>query len=183
MNLFDLVLNDDNKNTVADIARQFNLNEDQTRSAIGSLLPSLQRGLQNNTQDDNGLEGLLAAVEKGRHQRYINDKDIFGKQESVDDGNSILGHVFGNKDVSRRVARHAAKETGLSDGLMKKLLPIVASIAMGAISKQLFGKGVVGGSSRTASTQSRGIIASMLDSDNDGSVIDDLLGLAVKFMR
>jgi hypothetical protein len=180
MNLQDLILGSENNSKISEIAKQFNLNEDQTRGAIGQLLPSLQRGIQRNTSGEKGLDELLAAIEKGNHQRYLDEPNILSKQQSADDGNSILGHIFGNKEVSRNVATHASKNTGLSSGLMKKLLPIIASIAMGTISKKVLG----GGRSRqSAPSQSRGIVASLLDSDNDGSVIDDILGMAFKALR
>ena len=56
---------------------------------------------------------------------------------------------------------------------------MVATIAMGSLSKK-----VLGGTTRQVPerTQSRGMIASILDSDNDGSVIDDVLGMAWKMM-
>ncbi|MCB1755708.1 MAG: DUF937 domain-containing protein [Gammaproteobacteria bacterium] len=183
MNLIDLLMGEQNKDTISQIARQFDLSEEQTRGAIGQLLPSLQRGVQHNTSDEKGLDELLAAIEKGNHGRYLDEPSILGQQQTTDDGNSILGHIFGSKDVSRRVASNAAEQTGLSSGLMKKLLPIVASIAMGAMSKQIFGGGNSSATRRAAPTQSRGIVASMLDSDNDGSVIDDILGMAFKAMR
>ncbi len=185
MNLYDLVLGEQNKGTVSQVARQFDLSEDQARSAIGQLIPALQRGMQHNSKGEKGLDELLAAIEKGKHQRYVNEPNILNQRQTTDDGNSILGHIFGSKKVSRRVADHAAKGSGLSSGLIKKLLPIVASIAMGAMSKQIFGKGILGGTNtgRARPKQSRGIVASILDSDNDGSVMDDLLGMAVKMMR
>lgn len=180
MNLFDLVMGDENNAAVRQVANQFGLDEQQARGAIGQLLPSLQRGMQRNTSGEKGLDELLAAIEKGSHQRYVDEPDILGRPETSQDGNSILGHIFGNKDVSRNVANNAAKETGLSSGLLKKMLPVVASIAMGTMSKKVFG-GSRGRSSQ--SQESRGLVASLLDSDNDGSMIDDILGMAFKMMR
>ena len=121
-----------------------------------------------------------------------------GLQQSnaLNDGNSILGHIFGNKDVSRNIANYGANQAGLSSTLMKKALPIVASLVMGALSKNLLGKGkqsgggIFGGGNNTsnsdlfstgiASNQNRGMLESFLDADKDGSMWDDLLGMAVK---
>lgn len=186
MNLFDLVMDNKNSTMVSQVAKQFGLNDDQARGAIGELLPSLQRGMQHNTSGEKGLEELLAAVEKGSHQRYVDQPDVIGLPETTEDGNNILGHIFGNKEVSRNVASNAAKQTGLSSGLLKKMLPVIASIAMGTLSKQIFSKGGIGGGSSgraMANKQSRGIVASILDSDNDGSMIDDILGMAFKMIR
>lgn len=181
MNLIDLVLGDKNNGTISQMAEQFGLSEDQTRNAVGQLLPSLQRGMQHNTGAEKGLDELLAAIEKGKHNRYVDEPGILANTQTTDDGNSILGHIFGNKDVSRNVANNAAKSSGISASILKKMLPVVASIVMGTISKQVFGGSSSG--RRAAPKQSRGIIASMLDSDNDGSVIDDILGMAFKMMR
>lgn len=181
MNLMDLVLGDQNKGTISQMAEQFGLSEDQTRNAVGQLLPSLQRGIQHNTGAEKGLDELLSAIEKGKHDRYIDEPGMLGNTQTTDDGNSILGHIFGNKEVSRNVANNAAKSSGISSSILKKMLPVVASIVMGTMSKQIFGGSSSG--RKSASNQSRGIVASMLDSDNDGSVIDDILGMAFKMLR
>lgn len=178
MNLTDLVLRDQADDSVRQLAKQFDLSEDQARSAMQELLPALQRGMQRNGQIK-GLDELLAAIENGNHSRYVEQPTVLGNKATTDDGNSILGHIFGNKEVSRNVATHASAKTGLSSSLLKKLLPVVATIAMGSLSKK-----VLGGTTRQVPerTQSRGMIASILDSDNDGSVIDDVLGMAWKMM-
>lgn len=56
--------------------------------------------------------------------------------QTIADGNNILGHLFGSKDVSRAVAGQAATKTGLGADVLKKLLPLVATMAMGSLSKQ-----------------------------------------------
>ena len=55
------------------------------------------------------------------------------------DGNKILGHILGSKDVSRNVAAAAANDTGIDADLIKKALPLVAALAMGAMSKKTSG--------------------------------------------
>ena len=42
----------------------------------------------------------------------------------------------GSKETSRAVAARAAQKTGLGEGLLKQLLPVVAAMAMGSLSKQ-----------------------------------------------
>ena len=113
MNLFDLVMGDENNAAVRQVANQFGLDEQQARGAIGQLLPSLQRGMQRNTSGEKGLDELLAAIEKGSHQRYVDrTRYSWPAGNQLEDGNNILGHIFGNKEVSRNVANNAAKETG-----------------------------------------------------------------------
>lgn len=58
------------------------------------------------------------------------------------------------------------------------MLPIVATMVMGSLSKKVIGgnRGAVNRSS------SGGLLTSLLDGDNDGSVWDDVLGMAAKTM-
>ena len=138
---------------------------------------------------------------------------MLGQPESINDGNAILGHLFGSKDVSRAVAGHAAQKTGIGADVLKKLLPLVATMAMGSLSKQtrqpsmqsaltglamqhLMGGqqksglgsilGAVTGSNARQQRQAEqtrqqgmGIIGKLLDADGDGSMMDDVLRMAM----
>ena len=75
----------------------------------------------------------FAALAKGNHARYLDGDDA----GIVDDGNAILGHIFGSKDVSRGVAAHAAAETGIGDGILKQMLPMITAMVMGGLSKKV----------------------------------------------
>jgi len=113
-NILDMLLSGDNGRTVTDLSKQFNLPEDQTRSAMEELIPALTRGMQNNTSSSPGMDDLLDALRTGEHTRYMDDPSTLSKAETTKDGNDILGHVFGNKDVSREVAKRASKSSGLA---------------------------------------------------------------------
>jgi hypothetical protein len=54
----------------------------------------------------------------------------------VNQGNALLGQLFGSKDTSRAVADHASAQSGVSPSLLKKMLPIVAMLAAGYFMKQ-----------------------------------------------
>ncbi len=183
MNLIDLVLDKKNKGTLSQIAKQFNISDDTAKGAMGELIPALQRGMKKNTSNIRGLDELLAAIEGGKHGSYLNKPKILNKKETQKDGDAILGHIFGNKKVSRRVAKRAAKKSGLGEGLMKKLLPIVATVVMGSLGKKLLTGKDSGSGSRRLRKKSPSLITSILDSDKDGAVLDDLLGYAVKALK
>lgn len=183
MNLLDMLMSTQkNSGTLGQLAKNFGLGESQTQSVVDQLLPMLARGLQKNTAKKDGLEDLFKALSSGNHQQYTDNTDLLGNSSTTSTGNSILGHIFGSKDVSRNVAAHAAAETGVSSSIIKKMLPVIASMAMGALSKNAGNKGLLGSllSSGNNSSMASSMIGSLLDSDNDGSVMDDLLGMAIK---
>ena len=55
---------------------------------------------------------IALAVVKGGHQRYLGNIEAAASQAGVTEGNGILGHIFGSKDVSRNVAAHASSASG-----------------------------------------------------------------------
>ena len=123
------------------------------------------------------MDELLDALRSGKHAKYMEQPSALSRPETTNDGNGILGHLFGNKQVSRDVASQVSKQSGISSAVLKKMLPVVASLLMGAISKK-----VIGGNSPTQVNRanSGGLISMLLDSDKDGSIWDDVIGIAAK---
>lgn len=196
MNILESLIGSQSSGVVSELARQLGVNEDQARAAAGSLIPALTRGIKNNASSDAGLSSLVEALQGGSHHNYFDNPSSLGQASAIQDGNSILGHIFGSKDVSRNIANHGANQAGLSSTLMKKALPILAPLVMSALSKKLLGRGSSsggggifgGGNTRNAdifgsgiaANKNRGMLESFLDADKDGSMWDDLLGMAVK---
>jgi hypothetical protein len=165
------------------LASGFGLSEGNTQKVLSEMVPALSRGMQNNLSRQNGLEDLLGALGKGNHQRYIDQPESLADEKATLDGNAILGHLLGGKDVSRRVAGHAAGKTGIDAGLLKKMLPVIATMVMGAVSKQAGSQNLLGGmAAGSGDSGAPGLLTQFLDADKDGSVIDDIMGIAGKFM-
>jgi hypothetical protein len=181
MNLLDTILGANDGDAVRQLSSQFGLEQDQTKSALSQLLPALSSGLKRNVSSGDGLQSLLSALSRDNHARYLEQPSTLTEPETVRDGNGILGHLLGSKEVSRRVARQASQETGLKQDLLKQMLPLVATLAMGALSRQT-ARPEFESRTRSASSDSLlGMLSPFLDADKDGSVADDLLGLAKKF--
>ena len=96
----------------------------------------------------------------------------------LQEGNGILAHVFGNKDVSRQVAQNA------SDPDRHRSIDAEADVAARrgagngrALASVEFvpGTGAPGGDLMS-------MLTPVLDQNRDGSMVDDLLGLASRFM-
>ena len=199
MNLLNTILN--NSDAVGQIAKQLNLDAGDAQSAMQHMLPALTKGITNNLQQEGGLESLMGALTSGSHQKYVDTPDLIGQASSIDDGNAILGHILGSKDVSRNVAGHASQATGLDFGALKKMLPMLATLVMGSLSKQSSnagilqqgggdaGGGLLGGLLGNVLNMGGGkqgggamdMLGSFLDADKDGSALDDILGMAKRF--
>lgn len=181
MDLLNMLMSAGGGNALQQLSRNFGLSPEQTSAAVSNLLPALGAGLARNARQPGGLEALLGALSSRKHENYLERPEVLGSDEAVADGNGILGHILGSKDVSRGVARNAAARTGIGEDVLKKMLPMVAAMAMGMLSKQNTGAGFQ--APGAASGGLGDLLGSLLDSDKDGSVLDDVLGMASKFFK
>ena len=179
MNILDSILGAQGGNAPQQLGRQFGLNESQVSSALSALVPAVAAGLQQNMSSPQGLDGLLSALGGGQHQRYVDDVDALHQPGTTADGNGILGHIFGSKDVSRQVASRASAQTGISEGVLKSMLPVVAAMAMGAMSKKVAAAPAPAAGARPAGDL-LGMLKPKLDKDRDGSIVDDVMGMLGK---
>ena len=173
MNILDAILNAQGGSAAREAGRSAGLSPDQTTSALSALVPALAAGLHRNASQPGGLDALLGAITSGNHERYVDDPAALGRQETIDDGNGILGHILGNKDASRALAAQTAAQTGLGADVLKKLLPIAATLVMGSLAKQRTGQANV---AAAGGGDLLGMLRPMLDKDGDGSVVNDVLG-------
>ena len=172
MGLIDSIIKEHGGGIVTQLAGQFGLDEETTEKAVRALVPALSAGLNKNTSSPGGLQSLVSALQKGDRGSIIDNPTELSNPEITTDGNGILGHLLGSKEVSRRVAGDAAERTGVESSTLKQILPVVASVAMGVLSKQTNGSG--GG----AASMITSALGSFLKSDDDESDAQGLLGLA-----
>ena len=207
INLFDMLTQTNNGAAVQQVGQQTGLQPDMAQAAIKALLPAIAGGLQRNVQQPGGLQSLLGALQNGQHEQYLDQPESLAQPNAIADGNAILGHLLGSKDTSRAVAAQAAQKTGLSEQVLKSVLPMVASMAMASLSKQtkkpdmagalagmLSGQqpqpaqggiggllgGLLGGQSKAqAQTGAMGMLAGLLDADGDGNAVDDIFQMVM----
>lgn len=171
---------------IQSVARELGLDEGQARSGMAALLPAVLGGFKKKAQPGGleGLGGMLAGLGGGG----LLDEVLGSQPTNVNRGNDVLGQIFGSKDVSRAVAQNAASQTGLDPSVLKKMLPMVAMLVTGLMSKQAgaaSGGGGLGGmlggllGGRQGAGGAAGLM-SMLDLDGDGNPLDDIMGMLGK---
>ena len=188
---------------IAQLAQELGIDQQTAMTGAAALLPAVLGGFKKQAQaQPNGLDGL-AGMLGGLGGGGLLDAVLAPQATPIDQGNAVLGQIFGSPDVSRQVAGQASGATGLSPELLKKLLPIVAMAAAGMMAKSasaggaaapaqgglggLLGQvmgGLTGGSAAApAAAGGLGGLASMLDFDGDGNPLDDIMGMAAKLTR
>jgi len=179
MDLLKTLMDAAGSGNLQNLGGQFGLDNAAVEKVMEQVVPAMGRGVQKNAASGNGLDSLIGALQNGNHQNYLGNVEAASSQAGIQEGNGILGHIFGSKDVSRNVAAQAANASGVSPDIIKQMLPMLATMAMGALSKN------TNGGSQLKAQEGGGnpmdMLGSLLDSNNDGSAMDDVLNLAKKF--
>lgn len=175
--LMDMLMKAAGGGATQQVGQQFGLSNEQTTGALSQLVPALMAGLQRNTGQQGGVEALLGALNSGRHSQYLDQPELLGTEATTQDGNAILGHILGSKDASRAVANQASAQTGIGADILKKMLPIVATMVMAGLSKQNAAAAAPGQQGGGAD-----FLSSMLGQNQSGGVAGAVAGMLGKFL-
>lgn len=180
---------------IQSVARELGISEGQATGGAAALIPAILGGFKKQAQaQPTGLDGL-AGVLDGLGGGGLLENVLSRQPTDVNRGNDVLGQIFGSKEVSRTVAQNAAASSGLDPALLKKMLPMLAMLVGGYMARQggggaAPGGGLIGqvlggllGGRRPAPAGGTGGLASLLDMNNDGNPLDDILRLAGKLQR
>ncbi|PHP66247.1 hypothetical protein CSC94_15045 [Zhengella mangrovi] len=160
--LLDMMMNMQNGEAVRQMARQFQLSQEQTTRAMEALMPAFSEGLKRNAQDPFGVANFLNALATGQHARYWENMQAAFQPQGIQNGNGILGHLFGSPDVSRAIARQAEAATGIAQEIYKQMMPVLANLVMGGLYKQSTGQASQAGSFGAAGNPIGDIIEQMM---------------------
>ncbi len=147
MNLTDILRS---QGGIDAIASQLGISPADAERGAGALLPAILHGMGQQTTPEGavpaGSVGGLADILTQLGGGALASNVIAPEPTEIDKGNSILGQIFGSKDVSRQVAGHAAQSSGLDPAMLKKMLPILAMLVGGYLSsRSTQGGGGLGG--------------------------------------
>lgn len=162
---------------VSKIANSLGSDQAATAKAIGLALPALIGGMARNANQPEGAQSLSNALEN-------HGDGVMGQLAGLLGGSGILGHILGQKQEP--VAQQVAKGSGLDLNAVMKLLPILAPLVMGYLSRQKKQRGLDASDIGSMLNQERqqvekpggigGALASLLDDDGDGIDMGDLMG-------
>jgi Uncharacterized conserved protein len=185
---------------VQEISQQVGANPNVVNSAIQMALPVILGALANNASSPQGAESLNNALERDHDGSILDNLGslgslIFGSQNQSQpmpkqaNAGGILNHIFGNRQG--QVAEQISSNTGLDMGQTAQILMFLAPIVMGYLGKQkqqqnLDAGGLqnwLGGQQQQIQNSPQGgILNSILDRNQDGSVMDDIASMAMNYI-
>ena len=193
--ILDLLNSDLGKTIISGVSGSTGTDQNKTGSVLTMALPVLMKAMERNASTPEGAQGLMGAL-SSKHDGSILDNlsGLFGggvDEAVTTDGDKILGHVLGGR--RQGVEQVIGQKAGIDAGSVGNILKIAAPILMGMLGKQsrqsnvssqsdltgLLG-GLLGGASQSGPvTREQTFLEQVLDSDGDGSVIDDVAGMVL----
>ncbi|SCD20814.1 hypothetical protein PSM36_2007 [Proteiniphilum saccharofermentans] len=190
MDLSELLNSPVGQSIVKSVAGQLGMNEGEASGVVNMAVPAILAGMTRNAQSRDGAESLNKALESKHDGSLLNNLSgmLQGHTEELQqDGNGILGHIFGNKLPA--VEQGISQKTGVSMNKIAPLLAMLAPIVMAYLGKEkrqantgagglgdLLG-GLLGNSQQGKSGGGiMDMLGSALDKDGDGNPLNDILG-------
>lgn len=174
-----------------ELSQQLGTEEGKTKSALEVAIPLLIGALGKNAEESEGAEKLDSALRRDHSGAMLEDvKGYVRKGGDRQEGEAILKHVLGSK--KGKAEKGIAQTTGMEESQAGALLEILAPIVLGALGKEQQDKGLDAGSlsgvlqkerQQTNDSQSpiAALITDIIDSNDDGNILDDILGMAMRF--
>jgi hypothetical protein len=175
---------------LSQISEQVGADKDTTEQALSAVVPLLLSALANNASQPQGAQALHRALAQDHDGTIFSNMDDFLNHPEAANGAGILRHVLGERRDT--VQNRLAQSIGLDAGSIGQLLEITAPLVMGALGQQqqqrsLDANGLsdlLGQQQQVAQAANPGlmdVLGDLLDMNNDGSALDDILRLAGKF--
>lgn len=175
MNILNTILQSGlDKNILGAISQKTGIDTSSIESLMSQLAPKLLDGAKQNLAGDSDSSDLINMISK------TNLDSLKENPEEIDnlDNKNMLGQLFSSLNENEDdVANELSSKSGIDISAISSLLPMLAPLIMGALNKET-------NLSNTDTSDTNSItsmLTNFIDQDNDGSVVDDLLGMAKKF--
>ena len=193
MDIMDVLKGQLSSGLLDQLSQHVGADSSQTANAAEGIISTILGGLNKNAATDTGANALAGALDRNHSGGIL--QDLLGAVTQggtkATDGGGMLSHILGDKlggavDMISNVS-------GLNQGQTGSLFQILAPMVMNTLgqAKQQNGldagglssllSSVVSGGNNQAAAQNplMGMVSQFLDKDKDGSIMDDLAGMAM----
>jgi len=146
----------------------YGLDHGTVQKLIPQLAPLILGGLKRQKDDRGGDARVDHILNKYGDQSVLdNIKDLISNKANDPTTDANLGGLLGDAG-GIQAAQALGKSLNIDASKIMKMIPALAPLILGALSKKRDTSGGIGG------------IGSLLDADGDGSIIDDVAGFILK---
>jgi len=170
------------------ISQQLGIDANQAQSAVNLALPTILNALNQNAATEDGAAALTNAIANDHNGSELTDIASLAQNALGGQGASMLKHILGGAE--QNVTTAVSQNAGIGGVQASQVLQILAPIVLNALGNQSQQQGgginistiagilsnIVGNQQQQA-PQNQDLISKLLDRNNDGNVVDDVVGL------
>ncbi|MGZ9086677.1 MAG: DUF937 domain-containing protein [Rhodoplanes sp.] len=149
---------------VSNLAQRFGLSDEQMDRAIKALAPALEVGLSNAAEQPALFEKVLGDIASPLRVAAFEDPSAAQDVDSLAQSRQLLADLFGSPAAAGRVVQVASRESGLRPDILSQLLPVLVSVLIGGLFKNVSNRGL------------GGVLGQLVSSGALGSILEQMLG-------
>ena len=149
---------------VSNLAQRFGLSDEQMDRAIKALAPALEVGLSNAAEQPALFEKVLGDIASPLRAAAFDDPGAAQDVDSLAQSRQLLADLFGSPAAAGRVVQVASRESGLRPDILSQLLPVLVSVLIGGLFKNVSNRGL------------GGVLGQLVSSGALGSILEQMLG-------
>lgn len=175
MNILNTILeNGLDEKILGAISAKTGIDTSSIQDIVSQVAPQLVDGAKQNLRSQDDSSNLINMISNSDLDALKNNPEAIDSN----DNSNMLNELFSSLDTTENdVVNDLSSKSGIDTSSIASLLPMLAPLVMGALNKTT--------NLSSTDTSNTNDITSMLtnfiDQDNDGSVVDDLMGMAKKF--
>ena len=152
------------------MSRNLGINKRASNQILPEVIPMILGGLKRQAETRGGADRIDHILNKyGRDDVLDRIQDELSSRSRMDNPDPRLGGLLG--DSGLQATDMMANQFKMDSGLASKIIPMLAPIILGALTRK-----------RDRGGAGSGGIASLIDQDGDGSILNDVAGFLMKGM-
>ncbi len=151
-------------NMTKDLSKTTGVDQGILGEIIPKVAPMILGGLKKQKDERGGSDRVDHILNKYGNAGVLDDlQGLFSQKSKESRPDPNLGGLLGNSGT--QAVQQMTEKYGISTDIAAKLIPMIAPVVLGALSKK-----------RDQEKAGSSGIASLLDQDGDGSILDDVAG-------
>jgi len=123
---------------IGELAERAGLERSRTEQALRALVPEIGRAMRGAAASRAASAPAVHAITRnGRYERYLDQPAALHEPAALDSGRELLHDLFGGREEAREIADGVAPAVGADPDAIAHLLPLVTTLAAGALSREL----------------------------------------------
>ncbi|MGH6869777.1 MAG: DUF937 domain-containing protein, partial [Methylocella sp.] len=143
-NLYEILRSAQGGHALDNLATQFGITAEEADAAVKAVVPALSAGLLKQAVEPHAFGALIGALGEGQHLAAFADPAAAQATATAQKGGDVLYQILGSHNAREEIALRASSATGLSQDMLARMFPVIASMVVGGLARSMENQGFGG---------------------------------------